>query len=475
MISRLGLRLGAIFERTAPDPFSLAVLLSVVTLGLALGFGTFPIAGTSDDPASIGWRATALLDSWRAGDGLWKFLGFSMQMSLILVTGHALASSGTVARVIARIASMPRSNAQGAAMVGLVAAATGLINWGLGLIAGALLAREVGRALTSRGVRVHYPLIVAAGYMGLLVWHGGLSGSAPLKSTTGAELASILPADAFAAIGSKAVAPLDQTVGSWLNVFVSGGLLLVIPAMLWMLSPKDPSRCRPMPALPDPDPHPREPEPDDPRPIPLAQRLGTTPWLSMVLAAWLLTGVIRHAIADGAGTITLNEINAMMLAFGLISHGSLDAYMGAIERAARGCAGIIVQFPLYAGILAMLSTSGLIERLAIGLTSVSTPQTLPLATFASAAIVNLFVPSGGGQWGVQGPIALQSALDAGVRPSVVIMSVAYGDQLTNMLQPFWALPLLAITGIKARDIVGYTAIVMVAAGLWMVLGLVLFA
>jgi short-chain fatty acids transporter len=163
-----------------------------------------------------------------------------------------------------------------------------------------------------------------------------------------------------------------------------------------------------------------------------------------------------------------------MLALGLILHGSPRAYMNAVTEGARGCAGIIVQFPLYAGIMAMMAVSGLVGLTAQAFASVGNDTTIPLLSFLAAGVVNLLVPSGGGQWGIQGPIALQTGLAAGIPPGKMIMAVAYGDQLTNMLQPFWALPLLGITGCKARDIVGYTAVVMVFAGVWMALGLLVF-
>jgi len=156
---------------------------------------------------------------------------------------------------------------------------------------------------------------------------------------------------------------------------------------------------------------------------------------------------------------------------GLLLHGSIRSYAAAVEGAMRGCAGILLQFPLYGGIMAMLAASGLVGLIAGTMGTIATPQTLPFYTFVSAGITNLFVPSGGGQWAVQGPIALETAFRMGVEPGRIVMAVAYGDQLTNMLQPFWALPLLAITGVRARDIVGYTALVMVVAGAWIALGL----
>lgn len=464
MISKLGLALSEFFRRTAPDPFVLAVLLTVVAGLLAFTLGDFPAL---PDGAS---RSAWLLDAWRGSQGLWAFLAFSMQMCLILVTGHALAASRPMRRAIDAVATLPRSAPAGAAMIGLIAAALGLVNWGLGLISGALLARAVGRSLHARGVRAHYPLLVAAGYMGMLIWHGGLSGSAPLSVTTEEGAAKVLPAEAMQRLGGDGIG-LDLTLFSPMNITVCAGLLLLIPVALWLLTPKDPGAIRDITEFAPAD------EPDEPlaRPTTAPEWLERTPLLAWLLAAALIVALVRFGGSGGAGltNLGLNEVNMGMLALGLLLHGSLASYGRAVEEGARGCAGIIVQFPLYAGIMGLLAASGLIQSFAEALAR-GGETGVPLLTFLSAGIVNFFVPSGGGQWGVQGPIALEAGAAAGVAPGKMVMAVAYGDQLTNMLQPFWALPLLAITGAKARDIVGYTAVVMVLAGAWMAVGLLLF-
>lgn len=462
MISRLGLAFSEFFRKTAPDPFALAVMLTIVAGALAFLLGDFP-----NQPEGVGAGAY-LLDAWRASDGLWRFLAFSMQMCLILVTGHALAASRPMKRLIDSVAGMPRSGAMGAAVVGLVAAVLGLINWGLGLIAGALLAREVGRALHRRGVRAHYPLLVAAGYMGLLVWHGGLSGSAPLSVTTQDGAAKVLPPEAMEALGAGGIS-LDQTLLSPMNIFVCAGVLLIIPVTLWLLNPGADDPVREITDF--------EVASDQPATLPppttVPELMERTPPLAWLLAIGLLAAFVRYGQIDGFASVGLNEVNVAMLACGLLLHGSLASYGRAVEEGARGCAGIIIQFPLYAGIMAMLSASGLIQWFA-GALAAGGATGVPLLTFLSAAVVNFFVPSGGGQWGIQGPIALEAGHFVGVEPGKMVMAVAYGDQLTNMLQPFWALPLLAITGARARDIVGYTAVVMLAAGAWMALGLLIF-
>jgi short-chain fatty acids transporter len=463
MIASLGRVLTKVFTKTAPDPFVIAVGLTLLSAILALTLGTYPGAETTSD------KVNAMIDAWRGSDGLWKFLAFGMQMSLILVTGHALAASKPIRALIARLAGLPNSAPAAAALVGLVAAIFGLINWGLGLIVGALFAREVARVCASKNIKVHGPLLAAAGYMGLLVWHGGFSGSAPLKMTTEAQARDVLPASVFESLETGAV-PLSDTLLSPMNLFISGGLLIIIPLVLWLLTPKHDNEITPMPL--DNDAEQTAHDAGDSTGFP--NWIERSPIVVWALALMLVYAFIRFSTKQGFMSLGPNEVNIAMLALGLIMHGSVRSYMSAAEDGARGCAGIILQFPLYAGIMGMLASSGLINDFSRFMGDIASETTAPIFTLASAAIVNVFVPSGGGQWGIQGPIALQTGAEAGLAPAKMIMAVAYGDQLTNMLQPFWALPLLAITKVKAREIVGYTAVVMLIAAAWMVLGLLLF-
>jgi len=461
MLAALGTRISGFFRATAPDPFVIAVLLTALTFAMVLGL-------TDAGPR----EAVAF---WSDPDeGVWRFLGFSMQMCLILVPGHALAASPPARRVLGALSSVPRSAPQAAALVAFVAAALGVLNWGLGLIAGALLARDVGGALERRGVRAHYPLLAASGYVGLLVWHGGFSGTAPLKVTTEAEIADVLPAGI-----DLAPIPLTETILSPLNLAATGGLLLLAPLVMALLGPKRGDEAQPRSRfMSEPDAAEAPPSPPADKPL-IPRLLEDTPIVSVLLIALIGAWAFRYYLPgggepSGVRSLTPNTVNLTMLMLGLALHGTPARYVRAVDDAARGCAGIILQFPLYAGIMGMMHQSGLTAEIAAGLGAQAGAATLPLYTFASAGIVNLFIPSGGGQWGVQGPIAIQAAIDAGVDPAKMVMAVAYGDQLTNMLQPFWALPLLAITGVKARDIVGYTAVLMILAGLWLAACLLLF-
>ncbi len=459
MLARLGERIARIFRATAPDPFVIAILLTALTFILAI-----TVAGSTPK---------ALVGYWSSDSGVWRFLSFGMQMCLILVTGHALASSPPVARFLTSIASWPKSAAQAAAMVALVAGLFSVLNWGLGLIAGALLARRVGVAMEAKGVKAHYPLLAAAGYTGLIMWHGGFSGTAPLKVSTTKEIVDI-----FGAEPPISAMPLTQTILSPLNLIVTGGLLILVPVVMAMLCPKDESAIEPASSFVSDEPT-TTPESRSKKAA-LPRLLEDTPIVSLALVlligAWAWTYYFPREGPSGIGSLTPNTVNLTMLMLGLLLHGTPARYVAAVDDAVRGCAGIILQFPLYAGIMGMMHESGLTRIIADQFIALGggTESGLAVMTFFSAGLVNLFVPSGGGQWAIQGPIAMQAAVDAGLEnPSRLVMAVAYGDEWTNMLQPFWALPLLGITRVKARDIVGYTAVLMVIAGLWMTLCLIL--
>ena len=397
-------------------------------------------------------------------------------MCLILVTGSAVAESPIVSRGLARIAAFPTSMTSAAALVAAVAIAAGLLNWGLGLVVGAILARETARSLVERGIACHYPLLAACGYLAMIVWHGGFSGSAPLSMTTVAGASKVIPAEVLArlaamdgaALGADGTLPLSQTLLSPLNLVATGGLAIGLPLLMAALAPREAKAMVSPRNLGIELGHGRSAERDGSTAAPEEAGLLSRS-LAILLGVAFVGGFLQWAMRDGLGRLGLDQVNAFMLGAGLLLHGSALAYARAVERAARGCAGIMIQFPLYAGILGLLRESGLLAEFATSIAQRADESTLPLLTLLSAGLVNLFVPSGGGQWAVQGPIALAAGAEAGVAPGTMTMAVAYGDQLTNMLQPFWALPLLAITGVKARDLVGYTALAMVAALAWLLL------
>lgn len=452
-------KLGSLFARWArifvPDPLVFAIVLTAVTFLLAL---VLTEAGPKD-----------IVLAWVGDRGVFNLLTFAMQMCLILVTGHVLASSKPVAWLISRLTQLGTTPRRATALVALVAVLAGLINWGLGLVVGALLAREMGRSCLQRGVKVHYPLLAAAGYTGLLVWHGGFSGSAPLTVTRLADLNKLLGPELAAQVGEIS---LSQTLLSPMNLVVAGVLVLLVPLICSALLPAKGER-QTISDFPGADVEtPQTPQVQRPTP---AQRLEQSRITGLVLFALVLVAAIFVVQKSGLLRLHLNAVILIFFGLGLLAHGSPSRYMDAVKGAISGCAGIVIQFPLYAGIMGIMAGTGLVDVFANGVVEIASATTYPVFNFFSAAVVNFFVPSGGGQWAVQGPISVKAALQLGLDVDTAVMSLAYGDQMTNMLQPFWALPLLGITGVRAHHVIGYTAVLMVLTMPVFILALLLFA
>ncbi len=442
MISRFGSFLSRLSERFVPDPFIFALLLTLLTMVLG-------VALTSSSPGMM-------ISFWMGG--FWDLLSFGMQMALILVTGGVLAQSPPVRRMIKLIAGLPQSSSMAIVLVSLAAMSAALINWGLGLIVGALLAKETAQSLKLRNIPHHYPLIGAAGYTGLLIWHGGLSGSAPLTVAT---------QDHFL-VDFIGVIPVSSTLFSPLNLMMALVFLIAVPLFLRGMLPRNPQSWievkTPADSVFDED---NEDAPSTP-----ARSLERSRILTVVICALALGYIAVHFVQKGLSGLNLNTMNIAFLFLGFLFFMRPDRYVKAVGEAVKGTSGIILQFPFYAGIMGMMRESGLVEVFSNALVSASNDITFPVLTFFSAGLVNLFVPSGGGQWAVQGPILIEAASQLQVTVPKTVMALSYGDQWTNMLQPFWALPLLGITGLKANQIIGYTAALMFLVMPLIILGLI---
>ena len=444
-------RMGSYFSRWAdkymPDPFLFAILLTFLTLILGVIF-------TDSGPF-------AMLKHWYKG--FWELLTFAMQMCLILVTGYALATTKAVRRGIEALADIPKTGAGAATLVALVAIIAAYINWGLGIIVGALMARQVALRGYQKGVAMHYPLLGAAGYAGLAVWHGGLSASAPLLvATEGHFLADKI-----------GIIPVSQTLFSPLNIVVAVFLIIGLPFLFRFLNPLDASETVTIDkVLPNIDELLAEKEEDSEqqRRDTVASKLENSMAISLIVGLMGLIVVVWYFVTKGF-KLNLNIVNFTFMIVGILLHRTPINYVRAIAEGTRGCAGIILQFPFYAGIMGMMKYSGLIVVIAGWFVAISNQFTFPLFTFISAGLVNIFVPSGGGQWAVQGPVVVEAAKAIGVSYPKAIMALAYGDQWTNLFQPFWALALLGLTGLKARQIMGYCMAVMLIGIVFFILAM----
>ena len=430
-----------VINRWLPDPFLFAIILSIVVF-------VFAMLGTGQGPVSM-------IQSWGNASGFWSLLAFAMQMALVLVLGSAMASAPVFKRFLARIAAVAKNKRSAIVLTTFVSVICCWLNWGFGLIAGALLAKEMAKRIRD----VDYRLLIASAYSGFVIWHAGLSGSIPLTISGGYT------------IGEETYqAGMNQTVFHPMNLIMCGLILFVMPFVNYAMHPDEEHTITVDPALLENDVD-RVYEIKTP-----ADRIEHSKilWLIIVVAGffWIVQYFMGVVKAGGsvANALNLNVVNFIFLFLGLLMHGNLRRYVDAIGDAAGGSAGVLLQFPFYAGIMGMMvaknadgvSLAGIISDFFV---NISTNTTFPLWTFLSAGIVNFFVPSGGGQWAVQGPIVMPAAAKMGIEPGRAGMAIAWGDQWTNMIQPFWALPALGVAGLSARDIMGFLVIVLLFTGI----------
>ncbi|HEY4554058.1 MAG TPA: short-chain fatty acid transporter [Bacillaceae bacterium] len=432
----------SLMQRYLPDPFLFVILLTFVVFILGLIF--------TDS------SAYQMVQHW--GTGFWKLLEFSMQMVLVLVTGYVLASSGVFKALLGNTAKLAKGPGSAIVLVTLISIIASWINWGFGLVIGALFAKE----LAKRVKNVDYRLLIASAYSGFIVWHGGFSGSIPLSIAT--------PNHPFE--DKIGIIPTGETIFASYNLIILAALVIVLPILNKMMMPENDKTVTIDPALLEDDAS-LQAAALEKEEITPADRLENSMLVSM-LAGLIGIVFLFHYFYTNGFQLNLNIVNFTFLIFGILFHGTPRKFLEAVANAVKGAGGIIIQFPFYAGIMGIMTDSGLAVVMSNAFVSISNDVTFYMFAFWSAGLVNFFVPSGGGQWAVQGPVMLEAAKQLGASAPKTAMAVAWGDAWTNLIQPFWALPALAIAGLKAKDIMGFCVIVLVVSGVIISLGLLIF-
>jgi short-chain fatty acids transporter len=428
-------------ERWMPNPFLFAIILTYIAA----------IAAVISEGSAI----TDVALSWYGG--FWNLLQFAMQMVLILVTGTVFAYHPRVKGMILRLVRLPKSGRQAVVLVGVGSMLTGWISWGLGLVFGAILAREMGKQSARSGMATHYPLLAVAGYMGMsLTWGWGLSSSAGLLQATDGNI--------FMLQGI-----VDRVIPATEWVFHPFPLILTVLAiiyasvMLFLLCPPN-ENCRGIEQyvdLGEDDGDESSAKVTDAGPavpstgMSLADKIDNSKILGGILA---LTGValtLREFLTQGLGALDLNVFNFGFIMVGMVLYMSPSNYRAEFYEAVRGSAGIVLLFPFYAGIIGIMTGTGLVDTMTESLLSIATEGTFPVVAWITGGVLNVFVPSAGGEWAIIGGPMLTAGAELGIPHGQTIASYAVGDAHTNLLNPFWAIPLLAITGLRAREMFGY--------------------
>ncbi len=432
-------------ERLMPDPYLFAVILTLIVAGLV----TFLVQGATP---------SGMLKAWYGGVwGSQNIFTFAFQMVLILVTGYTLAEAPVLKRAIVHIASKPNNQVQGALLCFSVSAVLSLLNWGLGLVAGALVARQVAKRMTD----AHFGYLIAAAFMGFIVWTQGLSSSIALANTDSGS-----PINVIHKLTGITV-PLSQTIFqpySWLSAIV---VLAVLALAVWRMAPTQ--SLAPDPAVFEDE---TQADADAHAGLPASPAAGNKTFAEWLENLWILNVLV---FAAGMAYFVLSgfalNISSMIMLFTITSallHRTPIRFIRAFTGAAKVSGPLLLQYPLYGGLVGLLGYQAakgdkpLQTLLAEAVVNGATEHTLPFLTFIGSLIISLFVPSGGGHWAVQGPIAVDSALAIGQHSpaylGLISMAVAVGEGVANMIQPFWLLPLLAIAKLNVRQVMGFTVV-----------------
>lgn len=436
-LARTAAALNSWSERSLPSALGIAVVLTGVTFVLACAFGWHGVPPLS--------RPLRCVMSW--GSGLSGLLAFAMQMCLVMLTGYIVAVSPLFRRLLDALAGLPRSPRGAVAWMGFLSMALGLLNWGVSIVGSAVLVRAIAR----RRGDVDYRLLVAAAYLGLgCTWHAGLSASAPM--------AVAAPHNDFVASGLIPVpVPAAGTIGSGFNIGLAALVLVTMTALVAFLHPRPASTLAVDPSLL--------------REVEEPGEGGGSAIDGSRIVAWLLalaasSYLVEAFIRKGLSALDINSVNVAFFALGLALHGSLRSFGRAALQGATYLHGIVIQFPLYAGIGALIKDSGLAARIADLLVTHASAEWFPLLVYWYSGIVNYFVPSGGSKFAIEAPYLFPAAARLGVAPGAVVLAYAWGDMMTDIIQPFWAIPLLGLARLDFRAIAGYCAIVfLVYAGL----------
>lgn len=422
-----------LMRKYLPDPFVFAIGLTLLTALLAFG-----VEGKNPLDITTMW-----------GKGFWSLLAFTTQMAVILAMGYVLATAPVTDRLLTRIVSGVHSPTAAIIVATLVGGVGSWLNWGFGLVIGGVVAKKL--ALKVKGV--HYPLIIASAYSGFTLYGLGLSSSIPLLiSTPGHPMAK-----------QMGIIPLSETIFSVPMLLTTLAVVITLPLLNAWLHPRRGEHVVELdPAVVEAE-HARSGAPVHVEEETFATRLNNSRILGLLIG---LCGLAYIAVYFyGGGKLDLNMINFIILFLGILLLGTPAAYVARVTDGIKMISGIILQYPFYAGIMAIMAGSGLVTTISKLFVDVATPETLPFWGLISSFVINFFAPSAGGHWVIQGPFMIDAAKAIGSPLSQTSMSVMLGNAWNDLVQPFWILPALAISNLKLRDIMGYTVIMMVWVGL----------
>ncbi|MEM7015726.1 MAG: TIGR00366 family protein [Pseudomonadota bacterium] len=445
-MQRLAVSVVRAFEKYMPEPFAFGILMTFVAMLIAW-------LSTPANPVEV-------VVAW--GDGLSSLLSFITQVCLTILFAFTLAHIGPVPRLLEKLAGVPKTATAAYAFAGIFTSVVCLIAWPLGTILGGLMARFIAIQFRKRGQKVHYPLLGGAAFSGFVVWHMGYSASAPLLvATEGNPMQAMM----------GGVLPVTETILSTANLLTILATVVTVAFVATRLAPNEDAVEEIEPALAEQAHKSETPNPGEATPG-FAQTIEHARWptTAMGLALFFYIG---YWFYEKGIQLDLNIVNWTFLGLCLLLARSAANLTDVMLQAGRAVIPTLLQYPLYAGIMGLMMNTGVVANMAAYFAEIASAQTLPVIAFLSGGLINMFIPSGGAQWAVQGPAFLEAAALLGTDPALIVMGIAYGDQWTNIIHPFAVIPLLIMTGLKASKVLSYSFLIFLATtiplggGIWL--------
>ncbi|MFD2183504.1 short-chain fatty acid transporter [Rhodoplanes azumiensis] len=434
LFARIALGFTGWAEKWFPDSFIFAAVALVIVAAAAMANGAGPMAVSK-----------------QFGVGFWSIIPFTMQMAFVAITGYVVASSPPAARLIEKLAAVPTTGRGAVGFVALISILASMLNWGLSLVFGSLLVKALaGR----KELRMDYRAAAAAAYLGLgATWALGLSSSAAQLHANPTSL----PPALFKMVG---VIPFTETIFLWQSIAMFVILLIISVAIAFVSAPVGGKAVTAQDMKIDVD---LKTAALPPRERP-GEWLEYSPLLTVIIIALSLGWMIDEFTSKSWITAIsgLNTYNLVFLMLGFVLHWRPRAFLNAVAKAVPTTTGVLIQFPIYGSITAiMVSAKGfgglsLSDQIAHFFVAISTHDTFPVVMGLYSAILGLFIPSGGGKWLLEAPYVMQAAIELKVHLGWTVNVYNAAEALPNLINPFWMLPLLGILSLKARDIVGYT-------------------
>lgn len=433
-------------QKWVPDSYVIALVLTLIAFIMA-----FFLTPTTPLDIVVSW-----------GKGFWTLLAFAMQMSLIVITGYALATTPVCTRLITSVCSKPNS-ATGVYIYAVILSAIGFyLNWGFGLVFAALICKNLATQALKKNIKIDYRYLCGASWTPFYIWHMGLSGSAPLLVAT---------ADHFM-VKEIGVIPISQTIFHPYNLILTGISVIAILILFgFILPPKDPGKMQSIEEW-NPDLVVKEtPQQETAPQIKTPSDFVTyTPWCSYLVGLMFIVYLVYHFFILGK-SLDINVLNFIFLTLIIFLYKTPVAMLKAVKASTPAAWGVILQFPFYAGIYGIMKYTGLVDTISSWVIAFSTETTFPAITAILTSFISYFIPSGGSKWVIEAPFLIPAGQALGVADAKTIIAYMFGGDLTALVQPFFAVPFMAVCGLEFKDFVGYSFVAFIVLGIIMILGL----